>query len=44
MLKTNYEQSVVESNALKKQMEDVKSKVERSERLLENLSSNILYK
>jgi dynein heavy chain 1, cytosolic len=39
ILKVNYEQSVVESNALKREMEEVKAKVERSEKLLMNLSS-----
>ena len=38
-LKINYEESVVESNNIKTDMEEVKNKVERSEKLLENLSS-----
>ena len=37
-LKVNYEESVVESNNIKQSMEEVKSKVERSEKLLINLS------
>ena len=38
-LKVNYDESVVESNNIKTDMEEVKNKVERSEKLLENLSS-----
>jgi len=37
-LKVNYDESVVESNNIKQSMEEVKSKVERSEKLLINLS------
>jgi dynein heavy chain 1 len=38
-LKINYDESVVESNTIKQNMEEVKNKVERSEKLLINLSS-----
>lgn len=38
-LRIDYDNSVVESNAIKKDMEEVKFKVERSEKLLGNLSS-----
>ena len=38
-LKINYDESVVESNTIKQNMEEVKNKVERSEKLLGNLSS-----
>lgn len=39
ILKSEHEHSVVESNSIKRDMEEVKSKVERSERLLNNLTS-----
>ena len=38
-LKINYDESIVESNTIKQNMEEVKNKVERSEKLLINLSS-----
>ena len=39
VLKQEHEQSVVESNSIKRDMEEVQNKVERSEKLLANLSS-----